>query len=236
MNQVEFGFNWTYVDNRDIAYFSSGRLPIRPASVDLGLPTNGDGDYEWRGFRLAEGPPAGDQPGGRRARQLEQQAGARVRRRRRPLVVRLAPACAASLRRARGHREVLACVRGRRDEHGRDAGLPRAQGAARRSRRCSPGRPRRARATSRCSTCSRAGARRAEAGSTSTSTARSTTRARRSWTPPGRRIARRGPEPGRSGPRCPTSRPSSRSTTRPTTRAPPTTTAGTATSTRISAR
>ncbi len=65
MNQVEFGFNWTYADNRDIAYFSSGRFPIRPPGVDLGLPTNGDGDYEWRGFLPQKAhPQAIDPPGG----------------------------------------------------------------------------------------------------------------------------------------------------------------------------
>jgi acyl-homoserine lactone acylase PvdQ len=57
INRVEFGFNWTYADNRDIAYFSSGRLPIRPASVDLGLPTNGNGDFEWRGFEPLKAHP-----------------------------------------------------------------------------------------------------------------------------------------------------------------------------------
>jgi acyl-homoserine lactone acylase PvdQ len=65
MNQVEFAFNWTYADNRHTAYFSSGRLPIRPPSVDLGLPTNGDGDYEWRGFLPAKAhAQAIDPPGG----------------------------------------------------------------------------------------------------------------------------------------------------------------------------
>jgi acyl-homoserine lactone acylase PvdQ len=65
MNKVEFGFNWTYADDRDIAYFSSGRLPVRPASVDLGLPTNGNGDFEWRGFVPLEGhAQAIDPPGG----------------------------------------------------------------------------------------------------------------------------------------------------------------------------
>jgi acyl-homoserine lactone acylase PvdQ len=62
MNQVEFGFNWTYADDRDIAYFSSGRLPIRPASVDLGLPTNGNGDFEWRGFEPQKAHPQAIDP------------------------------------------------------------------------------------------------------------------------------------------------------------------------------
>ncbi len=50
MNQLEFTFNWFYADDRDIAMFSSGRLPIRAADVASGLPTNGDGNHEWRGF------------------------------------------------------------------------------------------------------------------------------------------------------------------------------------------
>lgn len=50
MNQVEFTFNWSYVDNRDIAFFSSGRLPVRPKRLNPSLPTLGTGEYEWRGF------------------------------------------------------------------------------------------------------------------------------------------------------------------------------------------
>jgi len=50
MNQVEFTFNWHYIDNRDIAFFSSGRLPIRAPGVDPSLPTLGTGAYEWRGW------------------------------------------------------------------------------------------------------------------------------------------------------------------------------------------
>jgi acyl-homoserine lactone acylase PvdQ len=50
MNQIEFTFNWFYADNRDIAMFSSGRLPRRHPHIDPGLPTIGTGKYEWRGF------------------------------------------------------------------------------------------------------------------------------------------------------------------------------------------
>jgi acyl-homoserine lactone acylase PvdQ len=50
MNQLEFTFNWFYADDRDIAMFSSGRLPVRAPNVGSGLPTKGTGDYEWRGF------------------------------------------------------------------------------------------------------------------------------------------------------------------------------------------
>jgi acyl-homoserine lactone acylase PvdQ len=50
MNGVEFSFNWFYADDRDIALFSSGRLPIRAAGTDPALPTIGTGAYDWRGF------------------------------------------------------------------------------------------------------------------------------------------------------------------------------------------
>ena len=50
MNQVEFAVNWVYADDRDIAFFSSGRLPLRATGADPGLPTDGSGPGEWRGF------------------------------------------------------------------------------------------------------------------------------------------------------------------------------------------
>ena len=50
MNGVEFSFNWFYADDRDIALFSSGRLPLRAADTDPALPTVGNGNYDWRGF------------------------------------------------------------------------------------------------------------------------------------------------------------------------------------------
>ena len=59
---MELAFNWVYADNRDIAQFTSGRLPVRPPTVDPGLPTKGTGEYEWQGFASARGARAGDQP------------------------------------------------------------------------------------------------------------------------------------------------------------------------------
>jgi acyl-homoserine lactone acylase PvdQ len=50
MNSVEFSFNWFYADHRDIAFFSSGRLPLRSAATDPGLPTRGTGEYDWNGY------------------------------------------------------------------------------------------------------------------------------------------------------------------------------------------
>jgi acyl-homoserine lactone acylase PvdQ len=65
MNGVEFSFNWFYADDRDIAFFSSGRLPLRAAGTDPALPTVGTGDFDWRGFLPFSGharavnPPSG---------------------------------------------------------------------------------------------------------------------------------------------------------------------------------
>jgi acyl-homoserine lactone acylase PvdQ len=50
MNGVEFSFNWFYADDRDIAMFSSGRLPLRAPGTDPALPTIGTGDFDWQGF------------------------------------------------------------------------------------------------------------------------------------------------------------------------------------------
>jgi acyl-homoserine lactone acylase PvdQ len=50
MNQLEFTFSWFYADDRDIAMFSSGRLPVRAPGAASGLPTDGSGSAEWSGF------------------------------------------------------------------------------------------------------------------------------------------------------------------------------------------
>src|SRR5436190_4002662 len=42
-------FNSFYIDSRQVAEYTSGRLPIRPPSLDPGLPTVGTGQYEWQG-------------------------------------------------------------------------------------------------------------------------------------------------------------------------------------------
>lgn len=63
--RMEMTFNWLYADDRDIAQFTSGRLPVRHPEVQPGLPTVGTGGYEWRGFVAAArhpqtiNPPAG---------------------------------------------------------------------------------------------------------------------------------------------------------------------------------
>jgi acyl-homoserine lactone acylase PvdQ len=62
MNDVEFSFNWFYADDRDIAFFSSGRLPQRAPGTDPGLPTLGTGDFDWRGFVPFAGHARGINP------------------------------------------------------------------------------------------------------------------------------------------------------------------------------
>jgi acyl-homoserine lactone acylase PvdQ len=58
-NMWEYTFNWGYVDERNIAFFSSGLLPRRATGTDSSLPTLGTGTYEWRGFlRQNEHPQA----------------------------------------------------------------------------------------------------------------------------------------------------------------------------------
>jgi acyl-homoserine lactone acylase PvdQ len=45
-----FTFNVAYADDRNIATYSAGLLPIRDKRVDPRLPTKGTGRYEWKGF------------------------------------------------------------------------------------------------------------------------------------------------------------------------------------------
>ncbi len=62
MNGMEFSFNWFYADDRDIALFSSGRLPVRAAGTDAALPTVGTGEYDWEGFLPLAGHARGINP------------------------------------------------------------------------------------------------------------------------------------------------------------------------------
>jgi len=66
MLAVEMTFNLFYVDHKDIAMVSAGRLPLRSPAVDPAFPTIGTGEHDWAGF-LAPGahpqavnPPSGE--------------------------------------------------------------------------------------------------------------------------------------------------------------------------------
>ena len=52
-----FTFNIGYADDRDIAMYSAGLLPVRNSKVDPRFPTKGTGEYEWRGFLKASQHP-----------------------------------------------------------------------------------------------------------------------------------------------------------------------------------
>ncbi len=50
MHASPFTFNAAYADDRQIAMYSTGLFPKRAKGVDGGLPTNGNGSFEWHGF------------------------------------------------------------------------------------------------------------------------------------------------------------------------------------------
>jgi acyl-homoserine lactone acylase PvdQ len=63
--KFDFTFNLFYVDHRDIAFFSAGRLPVRAPGTNPSLPTLGTGKYDWRGFlRPDQHPQAINPPNG----------------------------------------------------------------------------------------------------------------------------------------------------------------------------
>jgi acyl-homoserine lactone acylase PvdQ len=49
-NKLETTFNMSYLDSENIAYFSTGRLPVLAPGTNPSLPTLGNGEYNWRGF------------------------------------------------------------------------------------------------------------------------------------------------------------------------------------------
>ena len=134
----------------------------------------GNGEYDWRGFAPPAAAPAGDRPARGLHRQLEQPAGARLRRLGRQLVVRVGAPRPAPLRRVRAAAEAHARAGGLDHEQGGDAGSARRRGVAGDPGRADDRSRRRAPARRRWSTCSRRGRRPARAASTGTSTARST--------------------------------------------------------------
>ena len=52
-------FNTFYADHKSMAMITTGRLPIRAPGVDPGLPTDGRGNHEWRGFLKPREHPQG---------------------------------------------------------------------------------------------------------------------------------------------------------------------------------
>jgi len=64
-NELETTFNIHYAESKHIAFFSSGRLPIRAAGTDPSLATLGTGPYDWKGFLSQDQHPhQADPPSG----------------------------------------------------------------------------------------------------------------------------------------------------------------------------
>jgi acyl-homoserine lactone acylase PvdQ len=49
-SDVNFGFNWSYVDANHIAYYLSGSYPQRAAKTSPDFPILGTGEYDWQGY------------------------------------------------------------------------------------------------------------------------------------------------------------------------------------------
>jgi acyl-homoserine lactone acylase PvdQ len=56
-------FNSFYVSRRQIAFYTTGRFPVRPHGVNPDLPVDGRGRYEWTGFLKASRHPHVINPG-----------------------------------------------------------------------------------------------------------------------------------------------------------------------------
>ncbi len=61
-HQIQYTFNWFYVDDQHIAYYQSGLDPIRPSDVNPNLPAWGTGIAEWQGFLPAAAHPQAIDP------------------------------------------------------------------------------------------------------------------------------------------------------------------------------
>ena len=66
VSKIELTFNWFYADNKDIAMFSSGKIPRRNSKLDTGLPIVGTGKWDPKSYLsvgqhpFAINPPSGE--------------------------------------------------------------------------------------------------------------------------------------------------------------------------------
>ena len=191
---VEGMFNFFYVDHRDIAHATAGRLPIRSQGTDPVVAHGRHGGVRVARLPRRKGASADGEPGVRRDPRLELPPGRGLGSSGRQLVVRLRAAEGAAERGARARQEERGGGRGRFQQGG-DAGPPRDGGLAgdRRRARHGPGAEPagadRSRSPDRMACCrwqpSRPRPRREDRPR----------RAQPSWTPPGR--SSRGPSCGR---------------------------------------
>lgn len=51
VKNINFSFNWAYIDSENIAYALSGAYPQRARGVSPDFPVLGTGQYDWKGFK-----------------------------------------------------------------------------------------------------------------------------------------------------------------------------------------
>lgn len=61
-SKVDTTFNWFYVDSKDTAYYSSGKLPIRNPKADPDLLNWATGEWDWQGILPASQHPQAINP------------------------------------------------------------------------------------------------------------------------------------------------------------------------------
>jgi acyl-homoserine lactone acylase PvdQ len=65
-SDINYTFNWFYVNSAHTAYFNSGWNPVRPSTVDPNLPVTADPRYEWQNWdpasNTADRTGAGEHP------------------------------------------------------------------------------------------------------------------------------------------------------------------------------
>jgi len=71
-NDIQYTFNWFYADGEHIAYFNSGKNPVRARKVDPNLPTMGTPRFEWRGFKPVPEVAASQTPFGHHPQVIDQ--------------------------------------------------------------------------------------------------------------------------------------------------------------------
>ena len=173
-------FNSFYADAKDIAFVTTGRLPVRPQGRQRRPAGRRPREVRVEGLPEAVEAPAGHRPVQRAARQLEQQAGQGLPRGRQPLGGGRHAARRLAAREPGEAGQAHAGHRARRRERRGDRRPARAD-VARRDGDPQAQARRPARSRRRSSTRSRAGATTARAGSTRTATASSTGTARPRW-------------------------------------------------------
>lgn len=50
MSSIPMSFNWSYINDKDVAYFHSGYYPVRTTGSSFDFPTWGTGEWEWQGL------------------------------------------------------------------------------------------------------------------------------------------------------------------------------------------